>query len=92
MTVLLILAAIVDVLLGVLLIAVSGFIIGSGPEGLGGNTSDMLVWIAGLVACIAAPIAGFVLRRFGRTGVGVLIALVPPAVALLLTSGIIHPY
>jgi hypothetical protein len=32
---------------------------------------------------VAAPIAGFILHRRGKTGIGVLVAWLPPAGALL---------
>ena len=40
----------------------------------------------------AAPIAGFILRAYRMAGIGVLVALAPPLVALFLTSGVYHPY
>jgi hypothetical protein len=39
----------------------------------------------------AAPIAGFILRAYRMVGIGVLVALVPPLVALFLTSGSTTP-
>jgi hypothetical protein len=81
---LLICIAVVDLLLAALLVGISGFIFGSGPEGLHGEMAGVAVWTAGFVGCLAAPVAGFVLRRFGRAGVGVGVALLPPVVALVL--------
>jgi hypothetical protein len=91
MLALLILAAIADLLLAVLLIAVSGFIFG-GHEGMGGDPSAVLVWSAGLLACVATPIAGFVLRAYRKPGIGLLIAIVPPVGALVATFWPFHPY
>jgi hypothetical protein len=91
MLALLILAAIVDILLAALLIAVSGFIFG-GHEGMGGDPSAVLVWSAGMLACVGAPIAGFVLRAYRKPGLGLLIALVPPVGALMLSFWPFHPY
>jgi hypothetical protein len=82
--VLLILASIVDILLAVLLIAVSGFIFG-GHEGMGGDPSAVLVWSAGMVACVGTPIAGFVLRAYRKPGIGLLVAIVPLLGALTVT-------
>jgi len=90
-TVLLVLASIVDVLLAALLIGVSGFIFGGGPEGSHGELSGVAMWGLGLFACIAAPILGFVLRSYGRPGIGALIAWLPPIGALLLTFGVFDP-
>ena len=92
MTALLIIGTIADTLLAILLIALSGFIFGGGPEGMGGAPADAAVWIGGLVACAAAPVLGFMVRRRGKPGVGALIAWVPPATALVLSSGVLHPY
>ena len=85
MLALLILAAIVDILLAVLLIAVSGFIFG-GHEGMGGDPSAVLAWSAGMLVCVVAPIAGFILRAYRKPGIGLLIAIVPPLGALLLLA------
>lgn len=92
MTALLIVASIADGLLAILLIWVSGFVFGGGPEGMNGDPADVAMWIVGFIACLAAPVLGFVLRRSGKPGVGLLIALVPPAGALVLSSGVFHPY
>ena len=92
MTALLMLAAIVDALLALLLLWVSGFVFGGGPEGSGGDPSSVAAWSGAVAACIGSPIAGFILRAYQRIGLGLAIALIPPLGALLLTSGILHPY
>jgi len=92
MAALLIVASLVDGLLAILLVAVSGFVFGGGPEGMSGDVSGVVIWIAAFTACIAAPVGGFVLRGLGRPGPGVLVALLPLVFALLLTSGVVHPY
>lgn len=92
MSVLLIIGAIADALLAVLMIALSGFIFGGPPEGMAGAPSDEAAWVGELIACVAAPILGFVLRRHGKPSVGLLIVWLPPAAALVLSSGVIHPY
>ncbi len=79
----LIFLAIVDLLLAVLLIAVSGFIFGY-HEGLHGEPSAVAQWSGALAACIAAPVAGFVLRARGQAAIGILIAAVPMVVAFFL--------
>jgi len=91
MLVLLILAAIVDALLGVLLVAVSGFVLGPGPESSNGNPAAVACWTTALIG-IAAPVAGFILRAHRKAGMDVLVALAPPVVALFFTSGLYHPY
>jgi hypothetical protein len=85
----LVLAAVVDLAVAALLIAVSGFLFGSGPESLRASGGVELIYAAGIVACVAAPIAGFVLNGIGRPlpaqfvawlpAVGALAALVLPA-------------
>ena len=77
----LILATILDVALAALLVAVSGFIFGGGPESANGETTEALLWCVGFAGCFAAAIAGFVLRVRGRAGWGVIVAFVPPVVA-----------
>lgn len=82
---LLVALSVVDWLLGVLLIGVSGFVFGPGPEGMRSDLAGATGWTAAFVACIGAPILGFVLRAYGRIAIGVLIALLPPAGALVLS-------
>jgi hypothetical protein len=82
---LLIFATIFDLLLAVLLIAVSGFIFGGGPEGMNGDPSGAAMWVIGLVAALSAPIGGFMLWRFGRPGTGAAVAWLPSLFALALT-------
>ena len=91
MLVLLVLAAIVDASLAVLLVAVSGFVFGPGPESSNGDPAAVISWTVALIGCIATPIAGFILRAYRMVGIGVLVALVPPLVALFLTSGSTTP-
>jgi hypothetical protein len=78
---LLVLATVADFGLAVLLIAISGFVFG-GPEGLRGDPASVAAWLGALVACLAAPAIGFLLRRRGYAGPGVLVAWLPPIVAL----------
>lgn len=92
MLAILVIVAIVDALLAGLLIAVSGFIFGAGPEGMHGDIAGATAWMLSLIGCVAAPIAGFVLRHRGKAGIGLLLALLPPLGALVLSSGIIRPY
>jgi len=80
---LLILAALADVALAALLIGVSGFLFGSGPESMHGGAGLVAADAAAVIACIAAPIAGFAFLRRGRPGPGVIVAWMPPAGALL---------
>jgi hypothetical protein len=82
MLIALILAAILDLALAALLVAVSGFIFGGGPEGMHGELSAAAIWWVGFIACLAAPVAGFVLRGHKLGGWGVLVAFVPPAVGV----------
>ena len=92
MLILLVLAAILDALLGVLVVAVSGFVFGPWPESSNDDPAAVVPWTVALIGCIAAPIAGFVLRAYRMPRIGVVVALVPPVVALFLASGVYHPY
>jgi hypothetical protein len=79
----LILATLVDLALAALMIGVSGFIFGSGPESGHSGTLLAIGYGAFVIACVALPIAGFVLNRRGKAGAGILLAWLPPAGALL---------
>ena len=92
MILLLILATIVDLLLAALLIGVSGFIFGGGPEGGHGEINGVLMWSLGMLASIGCPIAGFVLRARGRPGTGIMVAWLPAFGALLIAFFPYHPY
>jgi hypothetical protein len=82
-TVLLVAAMIVDLALAALLVAVSGFIFGSGPESTHAGNLAAVGYIAAMIGCVVAPIAGFVLHRRGKSGVGVAAAWLPVAGALV---------
>jgi hypothetical protein len=80
---LLIIATIADVLLAVLLIGVSGSIVGGGPESLQAGRWGAMAWTAAVVACLAAPAAGFAMRAAHRPVGGILVAWLPPLAALI---------
>ena len=82
-SILLFIAAIVDVALAVLLIGISGFLFGSGPESMHGGTLATVAYTAAVIGCLAAPVAGLVCHRSGKTAAGMLIVWLPPAGALL---------
>lgn len=92
MKVVLILAMIVDLALAVLLILISGFIFGDGPEGMKGETGAVIVWAVALAAAVAAPITGYVLLRRERPMLGALVAWVPPVGSAIFASLPINPY
>jgi hypothetical protein len=83
MLVLLITASVIDGVLALLLVAISGLIFGGGPEGLNGEVSAVILWTIGFVWCLVAPVIGFWLRRAGRVKVAAIVALMPLPVALL---------
>ena len=78
-----ILMTVADLALAILLIGVSGFIFGGGPEGANGEATAVTLWCMGFASCLAAPVAGFVARARGLAGFGLLIAAAPPVVGLL---------
>lgn len=82
----LIIATIADLALAALVVGVSGFIVGSGPESMHGGKAAEAAIAAAVAGCVLAPIVGFALRSFGRPVGGILIAWLPPAVALLLMA------
>jgi hypothetical protein len=79
----LVLAAVVDLALAALLIGVSGFVFGGGPEGMHGQFWPTAGWTVMLIGCLAMPVAGFLLHRRKKSGVGVLLAWLPAAAALV---------
>ena len=79
----LVLATVIDLAIAALLVAVSGFLFGSGPESLHGSPAASVVYAAGIAACVAAPIGGLVLNGIGRVWPGQLVAWLPPVGALV---------
>ena len=79
----LILATIVDLLLAVLLVAVSGFVF-EGPEGAHGELTAVLMWSFSLLLCLGLPAAGFLLRHNGYRGIGAALAWLPPLGAVFI--------
>jgi hypothetical protein len=79
---LLIAAAVVDVGIAALLIAVSGFILGPGPESMRAGGWGGAALFAAILGCVAAPIAGFAMQRYGRPAGGLIVAWVPPFAGL----------
>ncbi len=82
-TVLLVIATIADLALAALLVAVSGFVFGSGPESAHAGSLAATGYIAAVMGCVVAPIAGFILHRRGKSGVGVAATWLPVAGALV---------
>jgi hypothetical protein len=82
----LVIATIIDLGLAALLIAVSGFILGPGPESMNCDPLITAGWAAMLIGSIVAPIAGFVLHARSKSGFAFMVAWLPPAIALLAIS------
>ena len=82
----LIVATVVDLALAALMIGVSGFIFGSGPESVHGGSLLLAAYVVGVVACLALPVAGFVFKARGKAGLGMLLAWLPPIAALIVTA------
>jgi hypothetical protein len=80
--VLLIVAALADLALAALLIGVSGFLFGSGPESMQGGPFWAAAYTAAVVVCVIAPVAGFILNARGKAGLGLALAFMPPAGAV----------
>jgi hypothetical protein len=69
---LLVLATVADGALAALMVGVSGFMFGGGLESLHAGVLAATGYVLAVIACLVAPIAGFVLNRQGKTGVGAL--------------------
>ena len=80
---LLVVATVADGLLAALMVGVSGFFFGGGPESMRAGALAAAAYFVAVVACLAAPVAGFILNRRGKTAVGLAVAWLPPAAALL---------
>jgi hypothetical protein len=83
---LLVIAAIGDLGLAALLLAVSGFIAAGGPQATS-NPAATVAWASALAACLIAPAVGFVLRWRGFASAGATVALVPVMLGLILALG-----
>ncbi len=82
-TFLLVIGAIADLALAALLVAVSGFVFGAGPESMHAGNLAAAGYIAAVIACVAAPVVGFVFSRRGKPGIGLAAAWLPVAGALV---------
>jgi hypothetical protein len=58
-TFLLVIVAIADLALAALLVAVSGFMFGAGPESMHAGNLAAAGYVVAVIGCVAAPIAGF---------------------------------
>jgi hypothetical protein len=79
---LLVLATIADLALATLLVGVSGFMFGGGPESMHAGALAAAGFFAAVIACLVAPVAGFIFNSRGKPGLGVTAAWVPVAGAL----------
>ena len=79
----LVIATLADGALAALLVGVSGFLFGGGPESMRAGTLAAVAYFAAVIACLAAPVAGFIFNNRGKAGVGLAVAWLPPAAALL---------
>ena len=70
-------AAVVDLILFAILISISGFLFGTGPQSMHGGALMATVYTVGVIACLAAPVAGLIVHRRGKTALGMLIAWLP---------------
>jgi hypothetical protein len=76
-------AAVADVALAALLISVSGFLFGGGPQSMHGGALMMAAYTAAIVLCLATPIAGFVCNRKGKSGLALTLDWLPSAGAVV---------
>jgi hypothetical protein len=80
---LLVVALVVDGALAALLVGVSGFLFGGGPESMRAGVLAGIAYTAAVIACLAAPIVGFILNKRGKSGAGLAVAWLPVAGALI---------
>ena len=76
-------AALIDIALAALLVGVSGFLFGGGPESMHGGGLLMAAYVAAIIACVAAPVAGFIANARKKAGLGLALAYMPPMGALV---------
>ena len=76
---LLVLATVANGALAALLVGVSGFLFGSGPESMHAGALATTGYVLAVIACLVALIVGFVLNRRGKAGAGVAAAWLPTA-------------
>ena len=80
---LLVIATVVDGALAALLVGVSGFLFGGGPESMHAGVLAAIAYVAAVIACLAAPVAGFILNKRGKPWAGLAVAWLPVAGALV---------
>ena len=76
-TVLLIVAALIDLALAALLVGVSGFTTGGGPESMNAGGFGTAAYWAAVVVCVAAPVAGFIFNKRVKAAAGLIVAWLP---------------
>ena len=82
----LVLATIADLAIAALLIGVSGFLFGSGPESAHEGPAFMAAYMAAIIACVVAPTTGFILNAASKHHVAQVIAWLPAAVAFVVLA------
>jgi len=86
---LLVVATIADLALAALLVGVSGFLFGGGPESMHAGSLAAVAYVAAVIGCLVAPIAGFVLNNRGKSGPALVVAFLPlagAAIALMIPA------
>ena len=77
-------AAVIDLFLFTFLINISNYLFGPWSRGLHGGPVLAFVYVVVVIACLAAPVAGVVAHRHGKTAAGMLIAWLPLAGVVVL--------
>ena len=72
-------AAVVDLFLFAFLVSISHYLFGPWSRGLHGGPVLAYVYAVVVLACLAAPVAGLIFHRRGKTTIGLLIAWLPAA-------------
>ena len=79
----LVIATAIDLGLAALLVAVSGFLFGSGPQSMHAGPLLKAGYLAAVIACVVLPVVGFRLNAKKKPGAGLFAAYLPPLGALL---------
>ncbi len=79
--ILLVLATIVDLAIAALLIGISGFLFGTGPESYHGGIWFAAAYMAAIIGCAVAPATGFILNAGQKHNAAQIVAWLPAVVA-----------
>ncbi|MGE0564593.1 MAG: hypothetical protein AB7O50_08780 [Pseudolabrys sp.] len=80
---LLVIATVLDLALAALLIGVSGFLFGGGPNAMKADALTTIVFVGAVIGCVVLPIIAFIINKKGKAGAAQLVAWLPVVVGFL---------